>query len=980
MAFTVYNRLTKNTNENMQFRRVAKVLDKLFKDDNLNHFKNGVLIGNPFNDDYQYFKADAIFYYDNGLMLFDFKNYQGNIDIPLKYNKKKNLFFESKVWTITNDTGSLHVGGGTYYINPFFQLNVYRKEMKRMVSNNKILNQYIDQSNIFTLNIFSGPIKCSKLPKSVAYYSLCDEANLAECLCDYSSSISYKEEVKDFLLDFFDCNTPYKIYMNDDYSSMDLRENKISKQYYQPNKKFKGSELDKHLHNFFNSDKRFMLINAIDDEKRDKYLLTIRDIYKKYSFSQIEFFAPSKRVCQSIADRINNKNLDVDNDDFILESLFLAIYKKDLNKENNFSIIDCTESYDGVNSLLVIAESHLITNNMNKNTDSNAYLNLLNDFMKYIQNINDFKVIFIGDPCALSYGFSNATSNAANIDELKKYIQSSDIEFYKNTYFENKLNSKNILTLKLAKAIEEKNYNSLNFICHDELLCVDNSDEVLKNVARAIYKGSGTSKIITSNSKKSYEYNLYIKDNFLKNKHGLDINDIVYNVQKAYIQEIINFDTTKTQTVLCQAYTHFKICEILEEFQKTCVIDQDNKLEVTFKKLVLADLNDKTKRYIAYVCDNYAEDKKDKDLQNFLKALKNEKIKELEELNPFEDSKFYKQMLQTKKFIKINNELIANKSDDKEKEHLKNELRKLISFYKDKYKSFIINFVEKENSLFNCLLLKHAWAVDIYKAFTTKYDTVLVDNMMENNKNFDWYYRFVYNAIKLGEKVILTNRLRLSIIENAKVEYGSEINDRDSNTFIVVHSFDCDSKYKDQLNTIENINVRYVAYLLSVKLDHIGFSLSKISKENLYKNIFTFSKQGAEDIVIEIINKGLKQLLAVSAVFLKSFDNMHEKIVKAIVKDVIKECRFEDINIDSLSAAKQSFYKKWSKFFKDNGYSLALVKVSQYYDIVEIKNDNNKFMLKLWSKASGFISKIEILSKEQYSHLIELIEKSKSAI
>ena len=173
----------------------------------------------------------------------------------------------------------------------------------------------------------------------------------------------------------------------------------------------------------------------------------------------------------------------------------------------------------------------------------------------------------------------------------------------------------------------------------------------------------------------------------MKNKHGLDINDIVYNVQKAYIQEIINFDTTKTQTVLCQAYTHFKICEILEEFQKTCVIDQDNKLEVTFKKLVLADLNDKTKRYIAYVCDNYAEDKKDKDLQNFLKALKNEKIKELEELNPFEDSKFYKQMLQTKKFIKINNELIANKSDDKEKEHLKNELRKLISFYKDKNKS-----------------------------------------------------------------------------------------------------------------------------------------------------------------------------------------------------------------------------------------------------------------------------------------------------
>ena len=48
------------THENEQFRRVVKIVDAAFK----KHNYDGILIGNPFNEKYRRFRADAILFPD----------------------------------------------------------------------------------------------------------------------------------------------------------------------------------------------------------------------------------------------------------------------------------------------------------------------------------------------------------------------------------------------------------------------------------------------------------------------------------------------------------------------------------------------------------------------------------------------------------------------------------------------------------------------------------------------------------------------------------------------------------------------------------------------------------------------------------------------------------------------------------------------------------------------------------------------------
>ena len=65
----ILNNRTKNTHENEQFRRVVDIIEATFE----KFGYNGLLLGNPFNESYSRFRADAILLYDHGLIIVDFK-------------------------------------------------------------------------------------------------------------------------------------------------------------------------------------------------------------------------------------------------------------------------------------------------------------------------------------------------------------------------------------------------------------------------------------------------------------------------------------------------------------------------------------------------------------------------------------------------------------------------------------------------------------------------------------------------------------------------------------------------------------------------------------------------------------------------------------------------------------------------------------------------------------------------------------------
>ena len=134
MPLEIRHNRAEHTHENEQFRRVASNLRALFEQNSW----DGLLIGNPFNEDYGRFRADAILLYNHGLVVIDFKDYSGTISLP----EGDNSFRLSK-WYTENpiDKQRIEIKAGARFINPFRQLHAYRGEMFEIVRNNIYLNK-----------------------------------------------------------------------------------------------------------------------------------------------------------------------------------------------------------------------------------------------------------------------------------------------------------------------------------------------------------------------------------------------------------------------------------------------------------------------------------------------------------------------------------------------------------------------------------------------------------------------------------------------------------------------------------------------------------------------------------------------------------------------------------------------------------------------------------------------------------------------
>ena len=171
----ILNNRTGHTHENEQFRRVVDIIETTF--DKLGY--NGLLIGNPFNELYSRFRADAILYYNNGLILIDFKDYKGIIKLPPNENE-----FHSTKWhnESPKDRSRLEIKAGASFINPFRQLVFYRNAFRELVEKNKYLDS-INPARVCIANIFSGPIEIhNEVPRNLPYYKLTQESDLGNFL------------------------------------------------------------------------------------------------------------------------------------------------------------------------------------------------------------------------------------------------------------------------------------------------------------------------------------------------------------------------------------------------------------------------------------------------------------------------------------------------------------------------------------------------------------------------------------------------------------------------------------------------------------------------------------------------------------------------------------------------------------------------------------------------------------------------------
>ena len=273
------------THENEQFRRVVKIVDAAFK----KHNYDGILIGNPFNEKYRRFRADAILFFNHGVIIIDFKDYSGQLIIPRGDDEFKSYpWYAEKV----SDCQNIEVKAGAHFLNPFLQLVSYRNAFREIVDHNPILGQKINPSRVCIANIFSGPLKLSnKVPGKYPYYKIVQESEIGALLYDLNNDNAFDEEIAKAIKSIF----PSDEYIQD-YS---FDTGVICKQDIIVGKGAK-STIDTFMQTGGND---LLVLTSMDAEERDNWAKYIFSIADNYRIPEIQGLCHSNRISRRLGQR-----------------------------------------------------------------------------------------------------------------------------------------------------------------------------------------------------------------------------------------------------------------------------------------------------------------------------------------------------------------------------------------------------------------------------------------------------------------------------------------------------------------------------------------------------------------------------------------------------------------------------------------------------------------------------------------------------
>lgn len=438
MALEVLHQQAK-THENEQFRRVVRIMDAVFK----KHKFSGILIGNPFNENYRRFRADAILFFNHGVVIIDFKDYAGQLILP------RDDEFKSYPWYTenTSDHQAIEVKAGAHFLNPFLQLASYRNAFREIVEHNLILKQKINPSRVCIANIFSGPLELTyKVPGKYPYYKIAQESEIGALLYDLNNDNAYDEDIEKAVKSIFPA---------DEY----IQEYSIDTEIIHKKDIIVGEEAKTAINTFMQAEGNDILVlTSMDASERDnwsKYLFSIADNYK---IPEVQGLCHSTRISR----RLRSRGIEA-------TSLYSFIYGGNEKTDNNQEEEDKDDwavqvipirSDSGLDerALLIVYDAHLVSRSLSQ-TDLLRFGTgrLLEDFITFADSSSKRKVVFIGDPYMLSFGSSD--DSAVNIANLKDICGERVIHYYHQPVIDSQNSYKESLKCSLAQSMDAQLFN-----------------------------------------------------------------------------------------------------------------------------------------------------------------------------------------------------------------------------------------------------------------------------------------------------------------------------------------------------------------------------------------------------------------------------------------------------------------------------------------------------------------------------------------
>ncbi|MCX7954433.1 MAG: NERD domain-containing protein [Bacteroidales bacterium] len=985
MALIVKHNRANHTHENEQFRRVASLLKTLFEQRNW----NGLLIGNPYNENYPRFRADAILLYNNGLIIIDFKDYSGTIKLPKNKNE-----FETTQWYTESayDKERIVIKAGSRFINPFKQLFSYREAFKEIVRSEIQLKKFIKENRTCILNIFSGPLIIeNSIPKEIPFYRITQESDLEKFLYDYSSDNTYTKEAADALSKIF--------YAEDWIEHIEIPKEKLFAE-----QKIKiDTNVETAISNFLKiDDSGILVLESMSSENRDNWVQYILSVASNFNIPQIETWIYSARIGKKVSLRLgielqslystiygnNLKTLEPENieqDNIQPGDIPNTFETEDAEQDNitpdeHLQIVIPIRSDDSIDqsAVIILHEAHLVSRSFHQSELLRfGSGRLLEDLLKFLKlNKTKRKLICIGDPYSLTFG--KHTESAINLNTLAK-LYSGKISYYRQMLTNENLDGKFGLKNILASGIEQNLFNHLEYPWKTNDLCKIDEDKIPNYLAdwfSAPFDTEPNNVVMVFSNKDAKKINLWIKQNCIKNGKDLAKNDLLLVNNTVNIPDETGFQ----QPTKLYNGMYLLVEEVYETISKTIPITQSKTpILLRFTKVkvkCLSSLNKLTAK--VWLLDNYLQndDKLSREeqiaLRVFVDMLLTEKIKEM----PFESSHEYIQLTQDEEY----KTLLAEEKDLDAKykvgekvitklEQKQREIRKIENKYKKIHRNRILSEVINTNPFVNAVHATYGWAITVHKCIGSTFANAIINAYQGENRCITTsdYYRWLYSGVTaVSNTLLVANPQIIHPLMNVQFEDTTTNNTELSDTkkpILIFKDYEVDNRFLEKIPGSLNENVKGSICELAKLLEQRGFILELVipSGEYLTKVIFSITSNIKKHLIIAISNKGAKDNWGVSSIRIEKSEYEDNSKINECIESLFLSQQ-ENINpIPFPSDFRGKIYEKWATRLSDKGYNLQMVENHKNQDIFIAVSKSSKTKFRVWYRDNGFISKIEIV-------------------
>jgi hypothetical protein len=971
MGLEVLFNKTENLHENVQFRRVANGLKKLF----VSQGWDGILLGNPSNDDYYRFRADGILLYNNGVIIIDFKDYAGEIIFP-----SNDEDFEKDRWYINTIEGErIKIEGGANFPNPFRQLKAYRQVMYDIVNDDRLMKYVIDPSRVCALNIFSGPITLNRrTSRKVPYYQLIQESDLHTFLYDFTSKNAYEKPIAEKFKLLF----PADQWQEDIVIEIETKDNVDEP-------RFIDGELEPVLKEFFGTEEPGVLIlESKDILLRDQWAKMVNTYVLDNLGVETHLWSHSTRIAGKIFKRSR----------LITQSLYTAIYG---GSQKPITVDDATDEQEeisqdivairddsniDVNDVFIIADAHLVSGSLNQSDlirfGSGRLLNDLFTFLRF--KTTQRKLILIGDPYMLSYG--GVEDSALNIKAINELFEDGNIITYRNNEDEDSPDTNLYNTRKsLASCIDQKVFNRLQYT-YDESI-----EEVEQNGVRALLTkwfnqplvDEPKNAVLFFSKKDARKTNFWIKSNILNNGRALAKDDLLLVNNNINIPD----DTGFGHPTKIMNGSYLRILESREEEAKEIKFEKGkNSVILNYRNLKVELLSDSRKPILSIlILENYLhnEENLDREEQIALRVFISQKVAELKKKFLFEDSIQFQNLQSDKNYKGVISELeILEQKELKGEKVLKKDLKtlttkrnKLERSYKRDYTSSLTTHLRKSDPYINAAYVNYGWAITVHKSVGSQFDNILFKVLQSNDAGItnEGYFRWLYSGLTsvLNKAIIIHPQLinpfkECVFVDEIEISKNPQV--IEVKPLLELAEIEISSDLQNLVNEDFNHNSLAAIELINRQLE--SFKIESVNKFTDYLSKVVLKQVDGDFVTIAISNRGNYKL---SVIKVESCPVEIEDVIQKAVNSLYPQ----DMHTSFPNDFRGEIYRDWeSKLLKEN----ITIKLKEQYpneDRLLLSDDNNilKFNLRYTTAKNikGLFTSLTITEKTDQS-LVSTLE------